>query len=580
MLLICWLIPIILLIAAMGFYISGNHLDNVVYDLKKQTEYGTQVTMSRLEDAVTATRRASYDGTIKKAWQQYKNSDQNYWKMYKTCENYMMKEYRDNRDFDCTMLWFYENASYENCSVYNLKAKGSFQKVKDYWEKDHEAVMKYTEGLDTAVGFQYIDGRLYMVRNLVDSKFKPFAALIMRINTENCFGSFLNNPAQKALTLFIDDQWMNLSGELLDTEALENTEMFAQTGVLQAGKSLYLRTSDKNRDYRLVVYEKLAIGGPLEPFYGYELVIGGMLLSLLPLIFMASHFYNKSITKPLGELMKGAEEIEKGNLGYRLEKKPDSRELLYLQDSFNEMSVRLKEQFDRIYEEEIALRDARIMALQSHINPHFLNNTLEIINWEARLADDVKVSKMIENLGTLMDAAIDRRRQPQVHLAEEMTYMNAYLYITKERLGKRLEIINEIPENVMDCYVPRLILQPVIENAVEHGVVPSGRGTIWLKGWKEEKYLYLEIINDGKMSEADQAKINRLLAPDYDTSKESAGNMGIANVNQRLKILYGEPCGLTLKMQGDKKVAARLTIALPCEQEEQNSSNSTISDNK
>ena len=109
--------------------------------------------------------------------------------------------------------------------------------------------------------------------------------------------------------------------------------------------------------------------------------------------------------------MTGSKEIEQGNLGYQVTYKAESSEFAYLIINFNRMSEKLKEQFQHIYEEELALRDARIMALQSHINPHFMNNTLEIINWEARLGGMPKVSKMIEALSTLMDATINRKKR-------------------------------------------------------------------------------------------------------------------------------------------------------------------------
>ena len=143
---------------------------------------------------------------------------------------------------------------------------------------------------------------------------------------------------------------------------------------------------------------------------------------------------------------------------------------------------RLKYQFDHIYEEELALEDARIMALQSHINPHFMNNTLEIINWEARLAGNDKVSEMISSLGTLLDAPLDRKKQPEVPLKEELTYVKAYLFIMKERFGKRLEVTLEIPEELYQEKVPRLILQPVIENAIAHGVQVQGTGKVRITG--------------------------------------------------------------------------------------------------
>lgn len=114
----------------------------------------------------------------------------------------------------------------------------------------------------------------------------------------------------------------------------------------------------------------------------------------------------------------------------------------------------------------------------------------------------------------------------------------------------------------MQYEVPRLILQPVIENAIEHGVRPSGRGTVILRGYEKEGFLYLDIVNDGTLTPVEEEKISRLLSPDYDFSREPSGNLGIANVNQRLRILYGEPCGLTIEKDEEQHVIARLTIAV------------------
>ena len=167
---------------------------------------------------------------------------------------------------------------------------------------------------------------------------------------------------------------------------------------------------------------------------------------------------------------------------------------------------------------------------------------------------------MIEALSTLMDAAMDRKGLPEVKLSQEMIYVNAYFYIIAERLGKRLIVEKEIPEELMRMMVPRLIMQPIIENAIEHGIIPRGGGTVLLRAHRDEKYLYVEIINDGVFTKENEEKLKRLLAPDYDARKESAGNLGIANVNQRLRILYGETCGLTIKEYNKEQTISILTI--------------------
>lgn len=168
---------------------------------------------------------------------------------------------------------------------------------------------------------------------------------------------------------------------------------------------------------------------------------------------------------------------------------------------------------------------------------------------------------MIESLSVLMNAAMDRKKLPEITLSEEMIYVDAYLYITSERLGKRFHVVKEMDENTMKRMVPRLIMQPVIENAVKHGVIPRGEGTVTIRSYLENDYLILEVRNDGEISEEDQKKISRLLAPDYDTSKETSLNLGIANVNQRLRILYGDQCGLTIEQIAEGCVISRIRIA-------------------
>ena len=223
------------------------------------------------------------------------------------------------------------------------------------------------------------------------------------------------------------------------------------------------------------------------------------------------------------------------------------------------MSAEMKNQFERSYLEQQALQQARVKALQLQINPHFLNNTLEVINWEARLANDERVSAMIEALSTMMDGALGRDGRSQIHLREELSYVDAYLYIIRERLGERLEVRKEIDPGVLDTMVPRLILQPLAENAVEHDITPRRGGLLTLRARREGARLVLEVEHDGSMSAEDRASIEAMLAsPVEDT--EISGQVGLRNVRQRLTLLYGVEGELSLSQSGMDRILARVSF--------------------
>ena len=290
---------------------------------------------------------------------------------------------------------------------------------------------------------------------------------------------------------------------------------------------------------------------------------------MIPLVIQMIRFFHKKVTLPLKELVNASNMVREGNLGIQIENEEDNEEFYQMKDSFNHMSSQLKNQFDKIYLEEIALRDARIMALQSQINPHFLNNTLEIINWEARLNGNYKVSGMIEALSTMLGETMNRKERQFHSIAEEMAYADAYLFIISQRFGAKFQCTKHIDERLLDIQVPRLIIQPIVENAVEHGmdITKQGRLEIRLYG-REDGYLCIEVEDNGHLSEEDRKKIDRLLSPDVELSKEKRVSLGIRNVDQRLKMIYGSDCGLFIagNDKGYTVSTILLKIVVPTEQ--------------
>lgn len=558
--LLCWFLPFLLIVGVSGYYMFGSYVDSILAKETEQIAFTTRICEERLDHAIEVSKAASYDGMVNENFLAYKSGILDAGTLMRRANYYLYNAYSHNEVIQDAIFWAYEKPRELRASTYNESTGGTYRQVQEYWEKDHDSIYKLAKTLDTSVSFWSNENRFYLIRNMLDSEYHEIGVLVMRLNKDYCFEN-LCDPAVKAdVTVNIDDCELVLEGKRLTRGTIAGGKELKQSGYYMTSKQLDIYNVVKGSSYHMTTLVRYHDVDAFTPFYGYKILLLGMLALLLPFLLLTLRMFKKYVTQPMESLMDGALEIENGNLGHRIEQEAGSKEFQYLTESFNEMSERLKYQFDHIYEEELALRDARIMALQSHINPHFMNNTLEIINWEARMAGNVKVSEMIEALSTLMDATMDRKKRPEVLLSEEMMYVNAYLRILKERLGKRLTVRDELPEEIMGYEVPRLILQPIIENAVEHGAVRHGRGSVILRGRKEGKYLYLEIFNDGTMTEEEEEKVRRLLAPDCDTSKERSGSLGIANVNQRLRILYGEPCGLTIEKAGDNEVVARLTI--------------------
>lgn len=560
-LLVCWLIPLLFLIAVLGVYIGSRHMDTTAMNYQKQLEFNNKICVERLNRAVADSRQASYDGEILRTRQLYEEGSISYTLARKSYTDYLNSKYQKSNTVSCAILWFENDGAVQLCSAYSERGNGTYQQVRSYSKNDHEAVAAFAKTLDTSVGFLVRGKTLYLVRNMVDNHYQTQGVLVFCINQDYCFNSVTQYPMQESVCLQINEEAPLLYGPQ-KKEKWE--ERFAEAGDGEYrwfNGQLGVLDKAAGDSYQLCTAMMLQKNIIMFPFYGYPYVLGGMLLSLIFMLAAVLRVFRREVTLPVEVLSDGVRHIEQGELGYQIEETMCNSEFLYLTNAINHMSRHLEQQILKSYQEQIALREARIMALQSHINPHFLNNTLETINWEARLEGNEKVSKMIGALSNVMDAAMDRKKKPEVRLAEEMGYTNSYLYIMKERLGKRLTVRIDIPEEMMDCFVPRLILQPLIENAIEHGVIPNGSGEILLRGSYDEQYIYLETQNDGGLTEKDREKIGRLLDMDYDTSKEPAGNLGIANVNQRLRILFGEPCGLTMKAE-NKKVTALLTIPL------------------
>lgn len=561
-----WFFPLLMLIFIMVMLITGNLYRQVEHTLTASIEKTADIMQIQLKDCETASKNASYMGVISKAYTTYLNDDNTDY-FEKEVEKFLTQQYAYNDNCKTAQLIVLgeEDACYY---ALNNSNGGSYQDIVFFQTKSQNIILDIARSLDTGTTLVCVDGRIYMVRNLVTPKFVPYAVLSLELDKDSLMESFSGIWGYTGVSLY----WNN---ELITTtdsdvpEALpehikarlkeKNTSYEHRTGshsylhhkINTYGGTIVLSVS---LDNRVIHAETITMQ--------YLFLL--MLVFMIPLVIQMMRFFHKKVTVPLRDLIKGADAIREGNLGIQITNQEDNTEFYQVKDAFNDMSLQLKNQFDKIYLEEIALRDAKIMALQSQINPHFLNNTLEIINWEARLNGNYKVSGMIEALSTMLGATMNRREQQFHSIAEEMAYADAYLYIIAQRFGAKFQCTKHIDERLMTIQVPRLIIQPIVENAVEHGMDISTKGCLEIRLFeREDGYLCIEIEDNGRLTREKREKIDRLLSKDAKLSNEKRVSLGIRNVDQRLKMIYGDDCGLFIT--GNEQENTISTILLKTE---------------
>lgn len=548
LLILCWLVPVIVISLILSITVSGQINRQLKENLTTSTVKVVGQIDIGLEDIKRASRNATYFEVISDAYTEYvKKKDTQ--KLYDRMTLYLAQQYRYDAALNSAILAFRTNPELFY-STYS--AQTTYNKISVFESEYLADVMDISKDLDTRVCLYCANDSLYLMRNLVNNSYIPYAVLLLEIDKENLFDSLYSIWGCKDFGVF-------LNGNLIygnDVYPEADIDFFSASdnaGFIKDKGNYYVTLTDKcENDY--LTYIVCIDGGILKSGNTVSnIILLLVLLSIVPLGFAVFRFFDTKVSKPIEGLVKASEEIAAENYGYELVSDVGSAELDYVYTAFNEMSAKLKRQFEQIYLEEVAVRDANIKALQSQINPHFINNTLEIINWEARLNGVYKVSAMIEALSTMLNATLNRRNVIDITLREELEYVDAYLYIISERMGSRLTIKKEIDELLLNDMVPRLIAQPIIENAVEHGVMTTKEGYINIHVYARDEYMFIEIRNSGRMNKEDEDRINAILSGNL-INDHHATSIGINNVNRRLKLMYGETCGLTIFNEGEETV--------------------------
>ncbi|MCI9632315.1 sensor histidine kinase [Schaedlerella arabinosiphila] len=254
-----------------------------------------------------------------------------------------------------------------------------------------------------------------------------------------------------------------------------------------------------------------------------------------------------SITAPIRELSNAMKQVEQENFDIEIQSRRKD-EIGHLITSFHYMVGKIRQLICEVYQKKIEQKNAEIRALQAQINPHFLYNTLDSINWMLIERDEQDISDVVISLGEILRYAVGGQNH-LVPLGSEARYIESYLFIQKNRLEDRLNYQWELAEDTLDVLVPRLIMQPIVENAVIHGIEPLKKGgVILMKAWIEKEMLLIRVTDNGRGMNQEELEALR----EKISGTDEIENIGMRNIQRRMELTYGQEQAMEIQsVQGE-----------------------------
>lgn len=279
----------------------------------------------------------------------------------------------------------------------------------------------------------------------------------------------------------------------------------------------------------------------------------------LVLVVIVSFKFSRTLTNPIFKLKRLMKQAESGDLTVRFNFQHND-EIGELGQSFNHMIARIDQLIQMVYVEQENKRTAEMKSLQEQIKPHFLYNTLDTISWMARDYDAEDIVRLVDALTNMFRIGLSHGKDI-ITVKEEITHVSNYLYIQKIRYKDKLNYVIHVDESLYAIEVPKLILQPLVENAIYHGVkAKRGGGTITITGVPEGENLVFTVQDDGAgMLQEKVEELNRRMSERSVLDEQKS--FGLFYIRERIQLCYGT--GYGVHVESALGEGTRVTITLP-----------------
>lgn len=338
------------------------------------------------------------------------------------------------------------------------------------------------------------------------------------------------HPQQKLLLSCIKEELIEEILEINDKSLFDKSD---------GNKKIYVKYTSINTDWTTigVSYVEEFIKNQNKLFLEYILLALVLLLSSL----LIAWIFADKISRPIKKLKKSIEEVQGENIAQYKPQNEGSTEIISLSNSFKKMLIRIEDLMKQIIKEQKEKRISEMKALQSQINPHFLYNTLYSIIWMVEVDNNDDAILMISSLAKLFRQAIGNSNI-YVSISQEIEYTQNYLIIQKMRYRDKIDFEIDVDDEINNAQIIKLILQPIVENALYHGLkYKKSKGLIKIIGYRRKNDVILEVNDNGVGIEEERLKNIFNIK-----SEANSNGVGLENIQTRLKLTYGEKYGIKI----------------------------------
>lgn len=367
---------------------------------------------------------------------------------------------------------------------------------------------------------------------------------------------------------------LNTEGNILAGNAFQDTSILPDLlGMLDLtrsqslqkqfqGRTWYLDSVPINNTNLVLVsiqeYDRMAADILLQNIRSMLLI----LLVILPFVAATSYYITRSLTRRLDALKEHMLQASKGDFDMEILSVKNADEVSLLNQHFNYMATKISLLLDEKLAIGKRLKEQELIALQAQINPHFLYNTLDLIKWKAVKHHDDEIEALVNSLSDYYRLALSKGKE-YVPLRAELSHIEAYLYIQNQRFDGQISLSLQIPDDCMDYLLPKLTLQPIVENAILHGILETEEqsGHICIECQRKEAHMLLSIQDDGVGM--DPVRAESLFDHAPGETVLSSG-YGLYNIRERIRLIYGPQWNLTIDSSPGKGTSVTLILPATC----------------